>query len=147
MAAKTKAIGDAAEAHVLASLLDAGLAVAVPWGENRRYDLIVEHGGRFWRVQVKAARLKAGAIKCCLTSTHKKDGRWVHTGYFDDADVIMIYCPSYGHVLVLGITPDTPDDVSFRIHKPRNGQRRRIRRAEDYHLLDWAARVRNSMAE
>jgi hypothetical protein len=32
-----------------------GLCVAKPWGDSARYDFIVEHAGRFHRVQVKCA--------------------------------------------------------------------------------------------
>jgi hypothetical protein len=48
---ETKRKGDAAEAHVLAALVGAGLTVLVPWGDNARYDLVVDCAGRFIRIQ------------------------------------------------------------------------------------------------
>ena len=41
----TKAAGDITEAIVLAEFLRAGFSVCVPFGDNRRYDLVVEAGG------------------------------------------------------------------------------------------------------
>jgi PD-(D/E)XK endonuclease len=51
----TKAAGDITEAVVLAEFLRAGFPVLLPFGDNRRYDLVVEAGGRFLRVQCKTA--------------------------------------------------------------------------------------------
>jgi hypothetical protein len=51
----TKTIGDATEAVVMAEFLKAGFPVLIPFGENTRYDLVVDAGGRFLRVQCKTA--------------------------------------------------------------------------------------------
>jgi hypothetical protein len=59
---ETKRTGDAAEAHVLAVLLDAGLTVLIPWGHNARYDLVVDVAGRFIRVQCKTGQFHNGAV-------------------------------------------------------------------------------------
>ena len=53
----TKAIGDVSEAMILTEFLKAGFPVLVPFGDNRRYDLVVEVGGHFLRVQCKTASL------------------------------------------------------------------------------------------
>jgi hypothetical protein len=53
----TKVAGDITEAVVLAEFLRAGFPVCVPFGDNQRYDLVVEAGGRFLRVQCKTASL------------------------------------------------------------------------------------------
>ena len=43
-------LGELAFAHKAATL---GFGVAIPHGDNERYDFIVDSGERFWRVQVK----------------------------------------------------------------------------------------------
>jgi hypothetical protein len=45
-------LGEAAFLHKAASM---GLAVAKPWGDSDRYDLIVDVSGRLLKVQVKSA--------------------------------------------------------------------------------------------
>jgi hypothetical protein len=46
--------GEAAEAAFLARACSLRLAVCRPWGDSERYDLVVDHGKGFWRVQVKS---------------------------------------------------------------------------------------------
>jgi hypothetical protein len=46
--------GEAAEARFLAKAIGLGLAVSRPWGENYRYDFIVEGRRKLHRVQVKS---------------------------------------------------------------------------------------------
>lgn len=41
----TKVTGDTTEAIVLAEFLKAGFPVLLPFGENHRYDLVIETGG------------------------------------------------------------------------------------------------------
>lgn len=51
----TKQKGSHAEAVVLSRLLKRGLSVSVCFGENDRYDMIVDTGTSLLRVQVKQA--------------------------------------------------------------------------------------------
>jgi hypothetical protein len=51
----TKVAGDTTEAVVMAEFVKAGFPVLIPFGENHRYDLVIEAGGRFLRVQCKTA--------------------------------------------------------------------------------------------
>jgi len=50
---KRKRLGEASEAAFLARATRLGLHLCRPWGESERYDLVVDHGRGFWRVQVK----------------------------------------------------------------------------------------------
>jgi len=45
--------GEAAEAAFLARALALGLHASTPWGDSDRYDIVIDHGNGFWRVQVK----------------------------------------------------------------------------------------------
>jgi len=58
-----KLVGDATEAMAIARLVQAGKNVLLPFGENRRYDLVIDEGDHFVRVQCKTARLRSGAIR------------------------------------------------------------------------------------
>ncbi len=59
-----KAVGDRSEAHVLAALVELYPVVLHPWGENQRYDFVVEDDqGDFTRIQVKTGRLRSGAVR------------------------------------------------------------------------------------
>ena len=43
-----------------AALIEAGYAVSKPFGENQRYDLVIDDGETLARVQVKTGRLRNG---------------------------------------------------------------------------------------
>jgi PD-(D/E)XK endonuclease len=49
-----KSDGEASEAAFLARACALGFSVATPWGDSNRYDLLVDAGHGFWRVQVKS---------------------------------------------------------------------------------------------
>jgi hypothetical protein len=49
----TKQLGDETEAHVLTALIGAGYTVSVPFGDNERYDLVLDTGERFLKAQCK----------------------------------------------------------------------------------------------
>jgi hypothetical protein len=46
--------GEWAELRFMARASEHGLSISKPWGESCRYDVIVGHGGKFLRVQVKS---------------------------------------------------------------------------------------------
>lgn len=52
-----KAVGELSEAEVIAHLVRTGRPVAIPFGNNQRYDLIVDEDGKLLRAQVKTGRL------------------------------------------------------------------------------------------
>ena len=47
-----------------------GYEISVPFGENTRYDLLIEDGTRFARVQCKTGRLRNGAIRFPTCSSY-----------------------------------------------------------------------------
>lgn len=51
-----KSDGEASEAAFLARACSLGFSVATPWGDSNRYDLLIDAGHGFWRVQVKSSQ-------------------------------------------------------------------------------------------
>jgi len=49
-----KNLGELAELAFMRKAASMGFAVAKPWGDSDRYDVIVSFGKMFWRVQVKS---------------------------------------------------------------------------------------------
>ena len=50
----SKQRGEWVELQFMARATQQGLIVSKPWGDSSRYDFVVEHEGRFSRVQVKS---------------------------------------------------------------------------------------------
>ena len=55
---RPKEKGEWAEMRFMARAAEHGLRITKPWGDSSRYDFVVEHKGRFQRVQVKATSNK-----------------------------------------------------------------------------------------
>lgn len=131
----TKARGDISEAKVLAALVAAEKTVLVPWGDNQRYDLVVEaDGGNFSRIQVKTGALVNGRIKWATASTYAHRGG-SRRDYNGDADSFAVYCPDNDKVYLVPVGEVGVVNACLRLSAPKNGQKAGIRWAEDYELV------------
>jgi len=65
-----KAVGDRSTLAVMLALQRAGYVVLMPFGENTRYDLVIEKGTSFARVQCKTGRLRGGAVMFAACSSY-----------------------------------------------------------------------------
>lgn len=73
--------GDTAEAMVLAGLVARGFTVLTPFGGSLAFDLGVHlGGGRFVRIQCKAARVRRGCLIFNTCSTDHGQGRRSYEG-------------------------------------------------------------------
>lgn len=91
----TKAVGDRSEAMVIAFLLKAGLSVLKPFGDNQRYDLVIDVKGSFYRIQCKTGHLKGVRSHCvrfptASTYAHRGGKR---RGYGGQVELFGVYCP------------------------------------------------------
>lgn len=60
-----------------------GFSVAKPWGDSARYDVSIEHNGRFLRVQVKCTdRWTGSAYSCLLHAAHQHAYTAAQIDYF-----------------------------------------------------------------
>src|SRR5580765_1836378 len=57
-----KDVGDKSTLAIMLALRETGYGVLVPFGENTRYDLVIDDGCALRRVQCKTGRLRRGAV-------------------------------------------------------------------------------------
>jgi hypothetical protein len=97
-----KAKGDRTTLAVMLGLHEAGFAVSVPFGENTRYDLIIDDGTSLARVQCKTGRLRLGGIRwaTCSSYAHHPNPRMVQRDYIGEIDYFAVYCPETGRRLL-----------------------------------------------
>ena len=124
----TKVKGDATEGAVLAELLRLRLPVLIPFGDNQRYDLVVDSGGRFVRVQCKTGCLRNGCVLFRACSSNRKG---VKSAYHGHADVFGVYCEALDTVYFVKVDEVGVSTTSLRVEKALNGQESG-RRAADY---------------
>ena len=128
--------GDLAELMVACDLRRRGYKLAIPYGEDSDYDLIIERDGRLERVQVKHTESdgRVVSVKCCshsLTNGHVRSTKRYTAATID---WLAVYdrttdCCYYIPASELG---DGRRELRLRIARARNNQQAGIRSAADY---------------
>lgn len=140
MSIHTKRVGDRTEARVLVALVEAFQTVLLPWGENQRYDFVVEdEHGALLRIQAKTGRLRDGVVrfKTCSSTYHHPANRGSKNhshDYRGDADHFAVYCEGTGGVYLVPVHDVGAREASLRVAPARNGQSIGIRFARDYQV-------------
>jgi hypothetical protein len=131
---KTK--GDLAELKVAADLIERGYRIAIPFGEDNDFDLILCRGNNLERVQVKYARSDGEVIHVKCYSHSLTNGRIRQTKCYTAAtiDWLAVYDATskrcfYIPAAELGSGKHV---LHLRLKEAKNCQRRGIRFAADY---------------
>lgn len=127
----TKDIGDISEAVAIAAFVKVGMTVLKPFGDNRRYDLVVDISGRFIRVQCKTARLKNGAVyfEPCSSYVHRGGSK---KGYRGEIEFFAVYSPDKDRLYVVPVDDVGERGCKLRVDATKNGQTKLVRWARDY---------------
>lgn len=131
MPAITKIKGDLGQAMVMADALKRGYKVALPIGEDWRYDLIIEKDHNLLRVQCKYVESNKGVIKV-RCETH--DGRSYYKYRQEDLDFIAVYdkVTDKCYYIDRSYLHYGRSSLSLRTQKTRNGQTKGTYQAEDF---------------
>jgi hypothetical protein len=128
-------VGQRSEAVIQAELVRRGYRVLIPFGINHRYDLVLDCGQRFVRVQCKTGRLRGGAVRFNAQSVRVNTRRAYFRGYQGQIDLFLVYCPDTGKVYAIPIEEaGDQTEVVLRVDRPANNQQRRVRWAHEYEL-------------
>ena len=113
--ANTTQIGTTTEGMILAALLRAGKTVLIPFGDQPDYDLVMEDGGCFFRIQCKTGRLRNGSVQFNLYTMAQEGGtkKHVRRGYGDRVDMFYVW----------GLLPRKPKDIPRAAHGSQFGHR------------------------
>ena len=146
-AAHPKLVGDRTTAMVLARLLEVYEVVLLPFGENQRYDLLVDTGSTFVRVQCKTGRLRNGVIRfnaCSSTYHHpnRSPCQFYKKAYHGQADTFGVYCPDNDAVYLVPVSHIGKRAGSLRVDRTLNNQSQGVRWAEDYEFQRGTSRQR-----
>jgi len=132
----TKQKGDIAQLAITFELVRHGIPVAIPYGDNQRYDLIAEFPRGLLRIQCKMARVTSdgGAVTFNACSIGYKARRGHYTAL--EVDLLAGYEPSSQKIYLVpaGISSAA---VILRLHDCRNNQRAGIRWARNFELKSF----------
>jgi hypothetical protein len=131
-----KARGDLAELTVATDLLQRGHKIAIPYGEDCDFDLILIRGSRLQRVQVKYTRSDGAVVNVRCRSHSLTNGKVRHVKQYTAKTIglLAVYDATtdrcyYVPASALGSGRST---MLLRLMPARNGQRISTRPAENY---------------
>jgi hypothetical protein len=136
--ASTKTKGNITELYLAAKLMQNGFVISFPFGENSRYDLIIERGGELFKVQCKTGKFKDGAIVISTRSTKsyrnlEEVKNKVET-YQGQVDFIASYCPQLDKCYLIPISECKDFSIKLRVDDAKNNQVKGITPAAQYEL-------------
>ncbi|WP_440771945.1 group I intron-associated PD-(D/E)XK endonuclease [Natronorubrum sp. DTA28] len=126
--------GRATEAIVQAAFAVCDVPVLVPTADDEPYDLVVEVGGRFHRIQCKTAYRKSEGTVAFETVSRIRRRRDGYDRRGDDgrAEYFAVYDPVNDNRYLIPVTEATSGTMEIRFRAPKNGQRDGINWAEEY---------------
>ena len=143
----TSHAGEVCRTQVIAALTLQGKTVLLPLGDFQRYDLVIDDEGRFLRVQCKMGKLSNGAVSFhpCSVDSRSKQGGCIRKGYAGEVDLFGVYCPDNGKCYLVPVQDAPVTGCFLRVTPPKNGQKTRIRWAEQYEIRreEWSWRDSN----
>ena len=129
--------GDRTTLAVMLALRECGYSILVPFGENTRYDLVIDDGERLARVQCKTGRLREGAVifaVCSCYGHHLRPGQ-ARRDYRGQVDYFGVHCADAEKVYLVPIDDlNVRTAAALRVEPPRNAQRKKVRDAADYEI-------------
>lgn len=128
-----KATGEKTQAIILAHLVKQDKKVLLPFGDNQRYDLVIDENGKFIRAQCKTAWKRSDSViafNVCSVDWYKKARR----SYLKEIDIFLVYSPDTDKVYQIPIDEVSRTEIYLRLLPTKNGQNRRVRWAKDYEI-------------
>lgn len=122
------------EAIVLAELLKRDVSVSMPFGENHRYDFIMEVAGEFHRLQCKTARYRQDTLRFQVNSTAPSNTGQTKADYKGDIDYFVVHCREVSETYMVPIEAVGTSSKTLRFDEPDNNQTSGVDMAEDYEL-------------
>lgn len=132
---KTATRGNAAEARILAEFVKRGFDVLVPFGSGHPYDLAVDLGGPFLRVQCKTAWLiPRGCLAFKCRSTDHGRGPQPYDGL---ADLFAVYLPPRDSIYLVPLDAVAGFQGRLRLEPAKNNQQFGVRFAAEFEIANW----------
>lgn len=114
----TKLKGNKAESIIMSEFIRREIPVLIPFGDNEKYDLVVEIDGKFKSVQVKYGAYKNG---CVIADVRHRIGnkRINYETYANKVDYIAIWCEYNNVSYLIPILEADKTYITLRIENPK----------------------------
>jgi|SRR5579885_72242 len=127
-----KEVGEKTEAAILNHFIRKGIPVSIPWGNNQRYDLIIEIDGKLLKAQCKTGSLRKGRI---IFQSSSKAGGKSRKDYVGQIDCFLVYCEELGTFYKVDIDKAPKSSMQLRVDPLKKfGPKTTINWAKDYQI-------------
>lgn len=110
----------------MAEFIKKDKSVLTPFGDNKRYDFVVEENSKFIRYQCKTGRYRKGCVVFNIANVSKIKGKYKITKYDENQiDNFVVYCPELDKIYIVPVNTipkGFTTKMSLRIDNPKNGQ-------------------------
>jgi len=115
----TKSVGDVSEAMFTAKFLQLGWVVLKPFGDNERYDLVIDRGQGFERVQVKTGNYKNGVVKFNASTVGKN---YKNIDYRGQCELFAVYCTALHKFYLIRVDEVCTSKPHLRVEPTKSNQ-------------------------
>lgn len=133
--------GTLTELQCLAALYECGCAVSLPYGENNRYDFIIDINNKLLRVQVKSSRKidDTSFAFTCMSTKSKKSGNTRRRYTSDEIDYFATYYQNKCYLVPVNIC-----GCEKRLHLDvcKNNQLQNVCFARDFELNNIITKIK-----
>jgi len=127
----SKHYGALTELQVMTYLFGLGYQVSVPYGDNARYDFILDINNKLYKIQVKSARLEdEGVYKIDCSRMRVNRNRNIRKHYTNEE--VDFFATMINGKCYLIPQSEVSDSKRLRFLPPKNGQIKGITFAKDY---------------
>ncbi len=130
---ESKSKGNVTELQAITYFVSKDYRVSIPFGENCRYDFIVDIDGRLLRIQAKSSRQKKPncfEFSCLRTQNNSKGAR----RFQYSKDEIDYFCTVWNNVCYLVPVEECSNEKRLWLGPTRNKQTKGVHYAKDYTL-------------
>ena len=132
--------GNIGEAVFMAEMIKHGCIVSKPFGDNARYDFIVDVNNKLMKFQVKYCNYVTDnqSITCpCASSTNHTTNKH-YTTYENDVDYIAFYLAPYDKIAIIPIEEiGNRKSITLREKKTANSQLAGVNFIDDYSIENF----------
>ena len=127
-----KDVGIKTEFHILNFFVQLGYTISIPYGDNARYDFIIDIKGKLYKIQCKHGRV-VDECKLMWDSCSHNPNNYNKKDYVGDADYFAVYNEKVGIYLykIDNNTPKTQCTI-YLTKYTKNNQVQNIKFAADY---------------
>lgn len=137
---ETKIKGNVTEMECMLAFMKLGYQVSIPFGEDSRYDFVVDINDKLYKIQCKTCsevteNEQVLAVKFkTVRQSGSKATNWTRTKY--EENEIDYFATSYQGICYLVPVKECSIEKTLRIIPPRNGQIKGISFLKDYELSE-----------